>query len=195
MYRNYCVHRIIFVVFAFIIVQFCVQLRHLISLKKFDGVNLKFKDDHLSHESCHLCNADYVMNISISDIHLGKKKFDYEKIKDDLTGDLSNLSLKDYIASIGKPYEISHNIKSLHKRWSNNLRMNDMGNISLSYLQKTPQVNWSWHPRERKDRFPGIQERIEYYMGLWYNTSIPMAGKEFERATTSFGRCMNSVGK
>lgn len=57
----------------------------------------------------------------------------------------------------------------------------NLSNIRLRSANWTPVIyDWKNHPAKRNDRFPSIAERIRYYMGKWYDKSIPMYGKEFQ---------------
>jgi hypothetical protein len=59
-----------------------------------------------------------------------------------------------------------------------------LSNIQLQLTNWTPVIyDWTDHPADRNDRFPSIAERVRYYMGQWYNISIPMYGKEFHSHT------------
>mmetsp|Transcript_14979 Transcript_14979/g.32480 ORF Transcript_14979/g.32480 Transcript_14979/m.32480 type:complete len:921 (-) Transcript_14979:196-2958(-) len=80
------------------------------------------------------------------------------------------------------PYSISDDIKREYEQWHKLVR-----NLSQMELQPSNWVpvidNWNHHPRERSDRFPNIADRVQFYMGKWYNISVPMYGEEFEKAT------------
>jgi hypothetical protein len=78
-------------------------------------------------------------------------------------------------------YHISNSDKKTYKHWHSVVRkLSQMDQFPTNW---TPPVNWKNHPTSRSDRFPSVQERIEYYLGKWYNTSIPMHGPDFERDT------------
>ena len=32
-------------------------------------------------------------------------------------------------------------------------------------------IHTEWHPSSRDERFPGIEKRVQLYMGYWYNVS------------------------
>eukprot|EP00816_Leptocylindrus_hargravesii_P010254 CAMPEP_0196822984 /NCGR_PEP_ID=MMETSP1362-20130617/85575_1 /TAXON_ID=163516 /ORGANISM="Leptocylindrus danicus, Strain CCMP1856" /LENGTH=830 /DNA_ID=CAMNT_0042202695 /DNA_START=296 /DNA_END=2788 /DNA_ORIENTATION=- len=78
-----------------------------------------------------------------------------------------------------EPYVLSDEIKDKHHQWSTYLRILDMGD--MKQIPSLPDIDWSLHPLKREDRFPSVQERVEYYMGHWYNASIEMSGLDFRR--------------
>jgi len=89
-------------------------------------------------------------------------------------------------------YRIPPVIRAEFRKWSNELQnLTDMA----VYDGSVPDVHWEWHEAERADRFPGIEERVEYYMGRWYNATAPsMYGPAFDggsyvaaRTTRAFG--------
>ncbi|KAL7542718.1 hypothetical protein ACHAXR_012017 [Thalassiosira sp. AJA248-18] len=88
----------------------------------------------------------------------------------------SSQKQKDYTA-----YFISDTVKNEYHQWHKRVR--SLSQMELQLTNWTPDVNWGHHPRERSDRFPTVQERVQYYMGKWHNTTIPMYGPEFEKAT------------
>jgi len=83
-----------------------------------------------------------------------------------------------------KQYTISEAVKNEYRKWHKKVR--SLSQMDLSPKGWTPDRvvrDWSHHARERKDRFPGVHERIEYYMGNWYNLSISLYGEQFEKNT------------
>eukprot|EP00978_Attheya_sp_CCMP212_P046953 scaffold421146_cov61-Attheya_sp.AAC.1 len=63
--------------------------------------------------------------------------------------------------------------------------------LRSDYNLKGPpgKIRWEWHSHDRSDRFPSVQERIEYYMGKWYNkTDVKMHGNDFRRAMYEYRR-------
>lgn len=78
-------------------------------------------------------------------------------------------------------YTISDNVKKEYKQW--HLKARHLSQLDLIPSNWTPAVNWNNHPAERSDRFPSVEERLRYYMGKWYNASVPMYGSQFERDT------------
>jgi len=77
-------------------------------------------------------------------------------------------------------YHIRNKIKKRFHKWDDELRhIVEMD----KYQGGEPKVNWDWHPKKRKDRFPSVEERVKYYMGEWYDRSIPMYGDEFRKNT------------
>eukprot|EP01082_Thalassiosira_pseudonana_P009064 g8050.t1 g8050 contig27:73342-76182(-) len=78
-------------------------------------------------------------------------------------------------------YTISDNVKKEYKQW--HLKARHLSQLDLIPSNWTPAVNWKNHPAERSDRFPSVEERLRYYMGKWYNASVPMYGSQFERDT------------
>ena len=165
--------------------------------KRYDSWDIKGTislDKTTLKRSCELsCNDNN--SVIVTDINDGKIKFNHSKVERAILGYRNcQLSLTEYAEKLDKPYHISTKIKRLHKQWSYNLRMVDMGNISFSFLQNPPSVNWELHPRQRKDRFPSIQRRLQYYMGIWYNTTVDMTGVNFERYTAAFPRSTHKIG-
>eukprot|EP00956_Cyclotella_meneghiniana_P036342 scaffold124319_cov85-Cyclotella_meneghiniana.AAC.4 len=80
-----------------------------------------------------------------------------------------------------KPYRISESVKNEYKLWHSNVRkLSQMDQFPTDW---SPNINWKYHPKVRSERFPTVEERIEYYMGVWRNTSIPMYGEQFHRDT------------
>lgn len=80
-----------------------------------------------------------------------------------------------------KPYRISESVKNEYKRWHSTVRkLSKMDQFPSDW---SPNVNWKYHPKLRSERFPTVGERIEYYMGVWRNTSIPMYGAQFHSDT------------
>lgn len=78
-------------------------------------------------------------------------------------------------------YSISDATKVEYERWHKWVR-----NVSQMELQPPdwrPVVDWNKHPEERSDRFPAVSERVQYYMGAWHSTIIPMYGYKFQKAT------------
>lgn len=78
-------------------------------------------------------------------------------------------------------YTISNGIREQYVRWHSTVR--NLSQMNMKQPNWEPSVNWTNHPRDRSQRFPSVAVRVQYYMGKWYNTTIPMYGKEFERAT------------
>ena len=79
-------------------------------------------------------------------------------------------------------YVISDEIKIMYDQWHKLVR--NLSQMELQPTNWTPQIkNWDDHPKNRSDRFPSIHERVQYYMGKWYNTSIPMYGATFHKDT------------
>lgn len=79
-------------------------------------------------------------------------------------------------------YSISDNIKNEYEQW--HALVWNLSQMKLQPTNWTPGINdWHHHPRDRSDRFPSVAQRVQYYMGKWYNSSIPMYGKKFEKAT------------
>ena len=79
-------------------------------------------------------------------------------------------------------YVISDEIKIMYDQWHKLVR--NLSQMELQPTHWTPQIkNWDDHPKNRSDRFPSIHERVQYYMGKWYNTSIPMYGATFHKDT------------
>lgn len=78
-------------------------------------------------------------------------------------------------------YTISNDVRKEYARWHSTVRK--LSQMNLKHPNWEPLVDWKKHPRDRSERFPSADERVQYYMGKWYNTTIPMYGKEFERAT------------
>eukprot|EP00986_Skeletonema_menzelii_P017357 scaffold19153_cov80-Skeletonema_menzelii.AAC.12 len=78
-------------------------------------------------------------------------------------------------------YTISNDVRQEYARWHSTVR--NLSQMNLKQPNWEPLVDWKRHPRDRSERFPSVAERVQYYMGKWYNTTIPMYGKEFERAT------------
>mmetsp|Transcript_16468 Transcript_16468/g.39420 ORF Transcript_16468/g.39420 Transcript_16468/m.39420 type:complete len:893 (-) Transcript_16468:105-2783(-) len=77
-------------------------------------------------------------------------------------------------------YKISDDITNEYGQWHKLVR--NLSQMELHPANWTPTIDWNNHPRNRSDRFPTIDERVQYYMGKWYNMSIPMHGQEFEKA-------------
>ena len=78
-------------------------------------------------------------------------------------------------------YRISESVKNEYKKWHSIVR-------KLSHMDRFPanwtlDINWGHHPTSRSKRFPSVEKRIKYYMGSWYNTSVPMYGVQFDRDT------------
>jgi hypothetical protein len=78
-------------------------------------------------------------------------------------------------------YTINNEVRKEYALWHSTVR--NLSQMNLKEPNWEPTVNWEIHPRDRHERFPSAVERVEYYMGKWYNTTIPMYGKEFERKT------------
>ena len=78
-------------------------------------------------------------------------------------------------------YAVSKDTRKEYARWHSTVR--NLSQMNLKQPNWKPQVDWKNHPRDRSERFPSAAERVQYYMGKWYNTTVPMYGKEFERAT------------
>ena len=79
-------------------------------------------------------------------------------------------------------YAISDDTKQEYKQWHRLVR--NMSQMELQPSDWTPTIhNWDHHPRRRSDRFPSVDERVQYYMGKWYNASIPMYGPDFLKDT------------
>jgi len=83
---------------------------------------------------------------------------------------------------------------SVHKRfikWSDELhQVTEMD----EYKGGEPKVNWEWHPRTRKERFPSVEERIKYYMGKWFDESIKMYGHKFRQTSYAAARTTRAYG-
>jgi hypothetical protein len=80
-----------------------------------------------------------------------------------------------------KPYTISKTVQKDYELWHQTVRkLSGMDRIPPNWI---PDVNWKNHPTRRSKRFPGVDERIKYYMGKWHNTSIPMYGMQFDKDT------------
>jgi hypothetical protein len=80
-----------------------------------------------------------------------------------------------------KPYRIKQSIKDEYKQWHSTVRkLSEMDRFPSNWK---PYVDWNHHPRLRSKRFPSVEERIDYYMGKWYNSSISMYGMQFDRDT------------
>lgn len=78
-----------------------------------------------------------------------------------------------------KPYTISESVRNEYKQWHSTVRrLSQMDRFPANWR---PDVNWTNHPPSRYERFLTVDERIKYYMGKWYNTSIPMYGEQFTR--------------
>ncbi|KAL7457630.1 hypothetical protein ACHAWC_009225 [Mediolabrus comicus] len=76
-------------------------------------------------------------------------------------------------------YTISDHVREEYARWHLIAR-----NFSEMKLQDwEPTINWTNHPKHRSERFPSADERVQYYMGKWYNMKVPMYGKDFVRDT------------
>ncbi len=78
-------------------------------------------------------------------------------------------------------YTINNEVRKEYARWHSTVR--NLTQMNLKQTNWEPPVDWKNHPRDRLERFPSAAERVKYYMGKWYNTTIPMYGKEFERET------------
>ncbi|KAL7554717.1 hypothetical protein ACHAWF_018240 [Thalassiosira exigua] len=78
-------------------------------------------------------------------------------------------------------YSIGDATKHEYNKWHR--RVLKLSQMELQSPNWKPILNWKNHPKERADRFPSIQERVEYYMGRWYNSSVPMYGQDFIDAT------------
>ena len=82
---------------------------------------------------------------------------------------------------VRKRYTISKSVKDEYKQWHSIVRkLSQMDRFPSNW---TPNVNWEHHPSSRSERFPSVDERIKYYMGKWYNASIPMYGRQFDKDT------------
>lgn len=93
---------------------------------------------------------------------------------------------KDHSVDISTRNIISEQIKKEHEEWSKQL--SHMTELDEYPEDRVPEVNWDWHPKDRSDRFPSVEERIQYYMGKWYNTSIPTYGIDFHKKTYVYQR-------
>ena len=79
-------------------------------------------------------------------------------------------------------YSVSDGVKKEYGRWHALVRK--MSNMELRPTNWTPVINdRDRHPGNRSDRFPSVDERVQYYMGMWHNKTLPMYGRRFERAT------------
>lgn len=77
-------------------------------------------------------------------------------------------------------YTIGDEVRNEYKQW--HILAQNLSHIQLQPNKNwTPTIeNWSNHPQLRSHRFPSIIERVQYYMGPWYNTtSTPMYGSTF----------------
>jgi hypothetical protein len=85
-------------------------------------------------------------------------------------------------ADVGFSYAISNEIKNEYEQW--HALVWNLSQIKIQPTNWTPVINdWNDHPRDRSHRFPSVDERVRYYMGKWYNLTIPMYGQQFERDT------------
>lgn len=78
-------------------------------------------------------------------------------------------------------YTISNQIRNEYFQWHYNVQQ--LSQIELEPSIWTPTIqNWSNHSQLRSHRFPSISERVQYYMGPWYNasTAISMYGPTFQ---------------
>ena len=78
-------------------------------------------------------------------------------------------------------YSISDDVKVKYGKW-HKLVWNE-SQIVLQPPGWRPTVDWNKHPEQRSDRFPSVEERVRYYMGTWFNSTIPMHGRDFQKAT------------
>lgn len=77
-------------------------------------------------------------------------------------------------------YTISNIIRNEYMQWHRLVQK--LSQIQLEPNDWTPTIhNWSNHPKLRSHRFPSVSERVQYYMGPWYNASksISMHGNAF----------------
>ena len=85
------------------------------------------------------------------------------------------------------PYSIGDGVRDEYGRWHASVwKMSDM---ELRPTNWTPPAaggdrDHRHHPGgDRSDRFPSVDERARYYMGTWYDATVPMYGRRFEVAT------------
>ena len=78
-------------------------------------------------------------------------------------------------------YKISNDVRKEYAQWHLTVRNLSQMNLKQPYWE--PSINWGKFPRDRSKRFPSVDKRVQYYMGKWFNKTISMHGKEFERAT------------
>ena len=80
-------------------------------------------------------------------------------------------------------YTIGNKVRNEYMQWHKLVQ-----NLSQIHLEAKNdwnpiiQNNWSNHPKLRSHRFPSISDRVQYYMGPWYNNtskSIAMHGNAF----------------
>jgi hypothetical protein len=77
-------------------------------------------------------------------------------------------------------YTISDHVREEYARW--HLIARNFSEMILQDWEPT-NINWTNHPKHRSERFPSADERVQYYMGKWYNMKVPMYGKEFVKDT------------
>jgi hypothetical protein len=92
-----------------------------------------------------------------------------------------NASLAAASTFIHRPYRINQSIKNEYKEW--HLTVRKLSQMDRFPLNWKPSVDWNNHPASRSKRFPSVEERIEYYMGKWYNSSILMHDLQFDTDT------------
>ncbi|KAL3815510.1 hypothetical protein ACHAXA_006207 [Cyclostephanos tholiformis] len=79
-------------------------------------------------------------------------------------------------------YAISDEVKNEYEKW--HALVWNMSQIRIQPTNWTPAIHdWNDHTRNRSHRFPSVDERVRYYMGRWYDTTVPMYGRRFEEAT------------
>jgi len=78
-------------------------------------------------------------------------------------------------------YSISTDIKLQYATW-HKVAYSNLSNIQLHSNYTLPISNWNVHPKERYDRFPSVYDRVQYYMGSYYNKSLPLYGSTFYKA-------------
>jgi hypothetical protein len=78
-------------------------------------------------------------------------------------------------------YTISNDVRKEYEQWHMTVR--NLSQMTLQQPKWKPPVNWTNHPRDRSHRFPSVEERVQYYMGKWFNTTVAMYGRDFERST------------
>ena len=76
-----------------------------------------------------------------------------------------------------KLFSVSDSVKLEYDRWHGRVRNH------LHLPERTLNFNFTNHPT-RIERFPSVDERIEYYMGKWFNSSaVSTYGRGFEEDT------------
>ena len=76
-------------------------------------------------------------------------------------------------------FSVSDSVKLEYDQWHASVRKLSHGHLHSSVA---PNLNFTNHPT-RTERFPSVNERIEYYMGKWFNASVSTHGRGFEQDT------------